>query len=57
MFLEFGKCIGFLGFSWSRSVDWLFVHPFKEDNDDGVLEIWLLKIVFWGISQEGLLTS
>lgn len=54
MFLEFGKCIGFLRFSWSRSVDWLFVHPFKEENDDGVPEIWLLKIVFWGISQEGL---
>lgn len=46
MFLEFGyfDIVLFFGFSWSRSVRIGSGSSFKEENDDGVLEIWALKI-------------
>lgn len=47
MFLEFGHFdIGFFGFSWSRSVGVGSGSSFNEENGDGVLEIWALKIWF-----------
>lgn len=47
----------YFGFFCSRSVGIGSGSSFKEENDDGVLEIWALKIWFWVLSQEGLLTS